>query len=78
MTRAELGERLRAKREICGASQRAIADRVGVSAVTISQGERGEVGIGWEVLTRWCEALGTNISELTHESWQPAPRKAHG
>jgi transcriptional regulator with XRE-family HTH domain len=71
MQRTELGQRIRARRLAKRWSQTKLAELLGVTQPTISDLERG-VAANWEFIGRVCKALGTTISEMTSEHWQPA------
>ena len=58
------GERIKAARRMAGLSQRALAARLGVSAMAVSKWERGEVLLGSARLLQIADALECPVSRL--------------
>lgn len=56
-----LGERIRAARRMAGLNQRALAEKVGVSAMAISKYENGKMAPGSDVLLRLADALNVPV-----------------
>ena len=59
-----VGERLKMARRMAGLSQRALAERAGVSAMAVSKYERGINVPGSDVLIRLAQALGVKVEYL--------------
>ncbi len=76
-----IGERLRAARKMRGMSQRALAQRAGVSAMAISKYERNLMMPGSETLLRLAQALNVRLEfflrPLRVQVTTPAFRKRH-
>ena len=64
ISRATLGNRLRAGRERARMSTRELATRAGVSAGFISQLENGKCGVSVAVLKRIAAAVGVSVADL--------------
>ncbi|RME83843.1 MAG: helix-turn-helix domain-containing protein [Caldilineae bacterium] len=76
-----MGERIKAARHMAGLSQRALAERVGVSAMTISKYERGLALPDSQMLIRLSQALGRPVEYFLRpirvSVGLPAYRKRH-
>lgn len=59
-----IGERLKMARKMCGLSQQDVADRVGVSRMSISKYERGKMTPSSDVLVKLSRALGIKVEYL--------------
>lgn len=70
-----LSDRLRKAREYAGLEQAELADRIGVSRNTISNGERGSHAVRKIVLNAW--AMATGVDRLWLETGQ-APTMPSG
>ena len=60
----EIGERIREKRRERHLSQEALAEKVGVSPITISRIECGQTAMSIEIFCEIIQALGVNAEEL--------------
>src|SRR3989475_7514867 len=70
----DVGERLRAIRQLRRATLRTIADRAGVSESFLSQVERGKASASIASLRRIAGALGVSVADLFEPSSPPSPR----
>lgn len=71
MQQADLGKRLRRRREAIGLSQQALADALGCSKGNVSQMERGMTRPPLEQLARWADALGMDLQVIVWERGNP-------
>ena len=62
--RRVLGAALRVLRERAGLSQRAVGERASSDSAYVSRIERGEVDVGWSLLLRLLDALGSDLHGL--------------
>ncbi len=60
----EIGRRIRKYREICGLSQKELAQRIGVSNSRVSNWEQGVNRPDADILAEICKALQVSPSEL--------------
>lgn len=57
-----IGKRIKAGRNMAGLSQRALAKRVGLSAMAISKYENGVITPGSQMLLKFCKAMGVPLA----------------
>jgi transcriptional regulator with XRE-family HTH domain len=62
--RRSLGAALRVLREQAGITQRELAERAGSDAPYVSRIERGAIDVGWSLLLRLLDALGSDLHQL--------------
>ena len=74
VTEVDVGERLRAIRNMRRATLKMIADRAGVSESFLSQVERGKASASIASLRRIAGALGVSVADLFEPSGPPRPR----
>jgi len=72
----DLGARVRAARQRCGMSLRALAAALEVSPATLSQIENGRTGLSATRLGRIAAALGTSVAAILDPGDQPVERTA--
>lgn len=55
---------IRAARLACGLSQQDLADRLGITSITVSKWERGVHSPDWDTLVRVAEVLGGQMEAI--------------
>jgi transcriptional regulator with XRE-family HTH domain len=74
---SQVGDRIRALREMRQLSLRAVADEAGMSTSFVSQLERGRTSASIGSLRRIAQALGVSIADLFAEDVDAAPHVLH-
>jgi transcriptional regulator with XRE-family HTH domain len=69
LDKKHLGETLLRVRRRAGLSQKALAEKTGINASTISKYESGKVRLGRRNLQRICDAAGYSSNQFVQDAW---------